>query len=130
MHRSRLEEGQMMRLAAIAAICGCALGSALACGVLADAALPEASPVMIDSFAFGPRDLTVGRGTRVIWTNKDDAPHTVVASAKLFRSHALDTNDSFSFTFDDPGTYAYFCSLHPFMTGTIVVEAAEHNRPR
>ena len=63
-------------------------------------------------------------GTTVTWINADDAPHTVVSSTKLFKSSALDTEDKFSFTFTTPGTYEYFCSLHPHMTGTVVVEAA------
>ena len=57
------------------------------------------------------------------WINDDDTPHTVASSSKLFKSKALDTKDKFSFTFTTPGTYAYFCSLHPHMTGVVVVEA-------
>jgi len=60
----------------------------------------------------------------VTWTNKDDIPHAIAAADKSFRSKALDTDDAYSFTFTTPGTYQYFCSLHPHMTGTIVVEAA------
>ena len=63
-------------------------------------------------------------GTTVTWTNQDDIPHTVASSQQAFRSKALDTDDKFSFTFTTPGSYKYFCSLHPHMTGTIVVEAA------
>ena len=63
-------------------------------------------------------------GTTVTWDNEDDIPHTVASSSKLFRSKVLDTDDKFSFTFTTPGVYEYFCSLHPHMTGTIVVEAA------
>jgi plastocyanin len=58
----------------------------------------------------------------VIWRNEDDIPHMVASSTRLFKSKALDTDDSFSFTFTAPGTYEYFCSLHPRMTGTVVVE--------
>ena len=58
------------------------------------------------------------------WTNKDDIPHTIAAVSKQFKSKALDTGDAYSFTFTTPGAYEYFCSLHPHMTGTIVVEAA------
>ncbi len=78
--------------------------------------------VAIDSFAFSPRELHVAAGTTVTWINRDDTPHTVV-DAPAFRSKALDTGDSFAFTFTTPGEYAYFCSLHPHMTGVIVVEA-------
>jgi Plastocyanin len=75
--------------------------------------------VKIGNFTFGPQDLKVKAGTTVTWTNEDDIPHTVV-SANNFRSRPLDSEDKFSFTFTTPGTYKYFCSLHPHMTGTIV----------
>ena len=76
--------------------------------------------IAIDNFTFAPGDITVPAGTKVTWVNHDDIPHTVVAAGK-FKSGALDTNDDFSHTFDQPGTYEYFCSLHPKMTGKIVV---------
>jgi len=78
--------------------------------------------VEIDNFAFSPGRITVKTGTTVTWLNADDTPHTVAASSKLFKSKALDTDGSFSFTFTTPGMYEYFCSLHPYMTGTVVVE--------
>lgn len=80
--------------------------------------------VKIDNFTFSPDKLTVKAGTTVTWTNEDDIPHTVVATAKAFKSKVLDTNDKFSFTFTTPGSYEYFCSLHPHMKASIVVEAA------
>src|SRR5882757_10716417 len=80
--------------------------------------------VKIDNFTFNPPRLVVKAGTTVTWQNDDDIPHTVVASGKAFRSKTLDTEDKFSFTFTTPGTYEYFCSLHPHMTGAVVVEAA------
>jgi amicyanin len=80
--------------------------------------------VKIDNFTFDPPRLTVKAGTTVTWYNKDDIPHTVVASGKEFRSKTLDTDDKFSFTFTTPGSFEYFCSLHPHMTGKVVVEAA------
>ena len=76
----------------------------------------------IDNFTFVPARLTVKAGTTVTWRNEDDIPHTIASAARLFKSKALDTDDSFSFTFTEPGTYEYFCSLHPRMTATIVVE--------
>ena len=79
--------------------------------------------VKIDNFTFNPQQVTVKVGTTVTWTNDDDIPHLVVSQTPLFKSNALDTNDTFSFTFTTPGSYAYFCSLHPHMTGSIVVEA-------
>ena len=78
--------------------------------------------VKIDNFTFDPPRLTVKAGATVTWINEDDIPHTVVSSAKLFKSRALDTDGKYSFTFTIPGSYEYFCSLHPHMTGTIVVE--------
>ena len=83
----------------------------------------DAAAVKIGNFTFGPQELKVQAGTTVTWTNEDDIPHTVV-SPNNFRSKALDSDGTYSFTFTTPGTYKYFCSLHPHMTGTIVVEAA------
>ncbi len=78
--------------------------------------------VTIDNFSFVPQVLTVKAGTSVTWTNKDDVPHTVVSTVKKFASRVLDTDERFSFTFRDPGTYEYYCSVHPHMTGKIVVQ--------
>ena len=79
--------------------------------------------VTIDNFTFTPALLTVARGTQVVWTNRDDMAHTVVSAASppAFRSHPLDTGDTFAAVFDRPGRFPYFCSLHPHMQGTIVV---------
>jgi plastocyanin len=80
--------------------------------------------VTIDNFAFAPPTLTVAPGTKVTWDNKDEEPHTVTSAdgGKTFKSEALDTDDKFSFTFAAPGTYKYFCSIHPHMVGTIFVK--------
>jgi plastocyanin len=78
--------------------------------------------VAIDNFTFRPQTLTVPVGTKVTWINRDDVPHTVMDTEKRFRSAALDTDDSFSFTFTAPGEYPYYCGIHPHMTGTIVVK--------
>ena len=83
---------------------------------------PATMDVAIDNFAFGPTDLTVAVGTTVTWTNRDDIPHTVVSTDKVFKSKVLDTDEKFSFTFSTPGTYPYFCSIHPKMTGKVVVQ--------
>jgi plastocyanin len=79
--------------------------------------------ITIDNFAFEPETLTVAPGTKVTWVNRDEEPHTVVSADKelRFKSPGLDTNDSFSFVFDKPGTYKYFCSVHTQMVGTVVV---------
>ena len=82
---------------------------------------PAAIEVNIDNFSFSPSELTVAAGTTVTWTNRDDIPHTVVHDSKLFKSKVLDTDEKFSYTFTKPGTYPYFCSVHPKMTGKIVV---------
>jgi plastocyanin len=78
--------------------------------------------VKIDNFSFGPVALTVPAGTTVTWTNRDDIPHTVVSTDGVFKSKALDTDDRFSFVFSKPGTYSYFCSIHPKMTGQVIVQ--------
>ena len=83
---------------------------------------PQTREVKIDNFSFGPGTLTVPVGTTVTWTNRDDIPHTVVSTDKVFKSKVLDTDEKFSFTFSKPGTFEYFCSIHPKMTGKIVVE--------
>lgn len=77
--------------------------------------------VSIDNFAFAPATLTVHRGDTVTWTNHDEEPHTVAAEDGSFRSPGMDANGTFSFTFANPGSYDYLCSIHPVMHGTVVV---------
>ena len=86
----------------------------------ADSAAPPPE-VTIDNFTFGPSEVNVAVGTTVTWTNKDDIPHTVVNTDKTFKSKVLDTDEKFSYTFTKAGSYRYFCSIHPKMTGTVVV---------
>ncbi len=83
---------------------------------------PETTEVKIDNFSFGPATLTVAVGTSVTWTNRDDIPHTVVSTDGAFKSKVLDTDEKFSFTFSKAGTYPYFCSIHPKMTGKVIVQ--------
>jgi len=78
--------------------------------------------VKIDNFSFGPQTVTVPIGTTVTWTNRDDIPHTVVSTDGVFKSKVQDTDEKFSYTFTKAGTYPYFCSVHPKMTGKIVVQ--------
>jgi plastocyanin len=85
-------------------------------------ALAAEIEVKIDNFTFNPQQITVKAGDNVTWVNHDDIPHTVTSKTLLFRSKAMDSDDKFSFTFAKPGSYPYFCSLNPHMTGTIVVE--------
>ena len=103
----------------------------LAAAVLPGSTQTETAPppavtsaqVSIDNFTFTPQTLTVKAGTTVTWTNRDDIPHGIASDTKAFtRSKALDTDDSYSVTFTTPGTFKYFCFIHPHMTGTIIVE--------
>ncbi len=81
-----------------------------------------ANQVVIENFSFAPATLTVKTGTKVTWINRDDVPHTVNENDKRFKSGPMDTDDQFSFTFSAPGTFSYFCALHPKMTGQIIVK--------
>jgi plastocyanin len=101
-----------MVMAAISLVCA---GASAASGAQGDR-------VLIKDFMFTPMALTTKVGGEVTWINQDDEPHTVVSDTGLFRSGALDTGNSYTFKFDKPGTYHVFCSLHPQMTATIVVE--------
>jgi plastocyanin len=85
-----------------------------------EAAAPN--KIEVKDFMFSPTTLTIEAGAQVSWVNKDDEPHTVVSDTGLFRSGALDTDESFSFKFDKPGTYRFTCSIHPRMVGTIIVK--------
>jgi plastocyanin len=78
--------------------------------------------ITIKNFDFMPMDVTVAPGTTVIWKNLDGEPHVVASADGLFRSPALDQNDSFRFTFEKPGTYRYICSIHPNMRATVTVK--------
>jgi len=82
----------------------------------------DPTKIVIKDFNFAPTPLTVKVGSTVTWTNTDDEPHTAVSDTGLFKSGGMDTNESFSFKFDKPGTYHYTCSIHPRMVGTIIVQ--------
>jgi plastocyanin len=89
----------------------------------ADTTTIKQNKIEIKDFAFNPRTLTVKSGEKITWINRDEEPHTVVSVEKQFKkSSALDTDQEFTITAGAPGTYTYFCSVHPKMTGTIVVE--------
>jgi plastocyanin len=92
--------------------------------VAANTGQPTAASVevKIDNFSFGPQTVTVPVGGTVTWTNRDDIPHTVVSTDGVFKSKVRDTDEKFSYTFTKAGTYAYFCSVHPKMTGKIAVQ--------
>jgi plastocyanin len=102
-----------------------ALGAvALGCIALSSIAGTPArdTQVTISGFMFMPMTLVIKAGARVSWTNKDDEPHTIVSDAGLFRSAAIDTDETYTFRFMRPGTYHYTCSIHPRMLGTILVQ--------
>ncbi|MCA1667271.1 MAG: cupredoxin family copper-binding protein [Thermomicrobia bacterium] len=148
--RGRLSRRVLLARAGMLALSTSALTALIACGGTSKAASqPTAMPTMvmptatgaatvqaisvapadpahpqvgIDNFAFGPKSLVVPVGATVLWTNHDDVPHTVTSRDKKFSSPALDTDEHFSFTFTEPGTYAYFCAIHPIMTAEIVVQ--------
>ena len=91
-------------------------------GVAPKAATLQTPQIVVKDFMFQPTTLTVPAGATVTWTNRDDEPHTVRSDTGLFRSTAMDTNESYSFTFAKPGTYHFTCSIHPRMVGTIIVQ--------
>ena len=77
--------------------------------------------VKIDNFIFGPQTVTVPAGTTVTWTNSDDIPHTAVSTYGVFKSKVMVTDEQFSYTFTKSGKYPYYCTIHPKMTGTVIV---------
>jgi plastocyanin len=103
-----------------ALLLGPVIGAMLAFGTVA--AQDATNVITIDNFTFTPKELTVAVGTTVKWVNHDDIPHTVANKDKAFRSQALDTDDSYSFTFISAGTFDYFCGLHPHMVGKVIVK--------
>jgi len=108
----------------VALLLGPVIGAMLAFGTVAaqDATKKDANEITIDNFTFTPKELTVAVGTTVKWLNHDDIPHTIVEKKTTFRSKALDTDDSYSFTFTSAGTFDYFCGLHPHMVGQVIVK--------
>src|SRR5580658_8447517 len=94
----------------------------LAGSAMVKASSPANAAVKIDNFTFGPQTLTVPVGATVTWTNSDDIPHTSVSTEGAFKSKVLDTDEKFSYTFTKAGTYPYYCTIHPKMTGKVVVQ--------
>jgi len=107
------------RLARTSAACLFAACVAMLVPAMAIAADPVA--VSISKFAFTPAEISIAAGTRVVWKNADETPHTLASRDKTFASKALDTDDTFEHTFTDAGDFSYFCTLHPFMTGVVHV---------
>jgi plastocyanin len=112
------------RALVVAMLLGPVIGAMLAFGTVAaqDATKKDANEITIDNFTFTPKELTIAVGTTVKWVNHDDIPHTVVEKKTSFRSKALDTDDSYSFTFASAGEFDYFCGLHPHMVGKVIVK--------
>ena len=109
----------------IAAVAIILIMAASRSGAFGSAGAPPAdgeTAVKIDNFSFTPNTITVSVGSTVRWTNHDDVPHNVMNEDKSIKSKTLDTNDNFSYTFSKPGTYSYYCSIHPRMIGKIVVQ--------
>lgn len=90
------------------------------------AAEPAPRPVIVEirAMTYSPDSLTIPVGTKVTWINRDEAPHTVTDRGRTFASAALDTGESYSYTFKTPGEFAYYCTIHPFMTAKVVVKPA------
>jgi plastocyanin len=118
--RSAAAPFAVSRAVIIAMLAGPIVGAMLATASVA--AQDATNVITIDNFTFTPPELTVAVGTTVKWVNHDDIPHTVANKDKAFRSQALDTDDSFSYTFASAGTFDYFCGLHPHMVGKVIVK--------
>ena len=90
--------------------------------ILAAAAPPSPTvDLNIAKFAYAPKDITIAPGTKIVWTNRDETPHTVISNDKSFASKGLDTDDKFEHTFSSEGDFSYICTVHPFMTGVVHV---------
>jgi plastocyanin len=118
--QSLISQPRSSRAVVVAMLLWPVIGAMLAFGTVA--AQDATNVITIDNFTFTPKELTVAVGTTVKWVNHDDIPHTVVEKKTSFRSKALDTDDSYSFTFASAGTFDYFCGLHPHMVGKVIVK--------
>jgi plastocyanin len=115
--------GLVIGAVGVSAVLATAVPQLTAAGEAVVAAATNTATVNIDNFAFGPATLTVTAGTTVTWKNEDDSPHRIGDKNGTFKSAALDTDDTFSHTFAVPGEYAYICTIHPYMAGTIIVKS-------
>lgn len=112
----------MNRMTIWVMVCSLVLWAAVAAAGARTGRGPKAEEqVKIGNFSFIPETVTVSPGATVTWVNEDDVPHTVVSTAKKFSSRVLDTDDKYARTFADPGTYEYYCSVHPHMKGKVIV---------
>ena len=119
------------RLTALALALGLAAGLAARLSNAVAAAEPAVRTVAIEKFAYAPKEINVEPGTKVRWTNRDETPHTVTSQAakKVFASAAMDTDDKYEFTFASEGDFAYFCTVHPMMTGVVHVRRGAAKAP-
>ena len=108
----------LIAMLGFALILAVVLRSATATGQAAPA---QATQITVDNFTFSPEIAEVSVNSTVNWTNKDDVPHVIASTDGMFRSKGLDTDDHYSFKFTKPGTYSYYCSIHPKMTGKVIV---------
>jgi plastocyanin len=115
----------LQRQFVVASVAAALLGCVGGAGAQQQVAATGPAQISIDNFNFSPSTLTIAAGTKVTWVNNDEEPHTVVnvdQPTRVFRSGGLDSGDTYSFVFDKPGTYDYICSIHPHMSGKIVVK--------
>jgi plastocyanin len=97
------------------------LGAVIQTSASVAGVVPATLSIDISKFAFAPKEVTVAPGTRIIWTNRDESPHTVTSQGRTFASRGLDTDDTFEYTFNREGDFDYYCTVHPFMTGVVHV---------
>jgi plastocyanin len=121
--------GLMLGAAGVTALLAPVLPELTAAGEAVVAAAASPATIKIDNFAFAPATLTVAAGTTVTWKNEDDSPHRVGDKNGTFKSAALDTDETFSYTFASPGEYAYICTIHPYMVGKIIARPAAKVSP-
>jgi len=109
-----------LRACAVIALTPCA--AMVIPAILATAACPApTAEVRIAKFEYGPKEITIAPGTKVVWTNADETPHTVTSNDRSFASKGLDTDDKFEHVFSQEGDFGYICTVHPFMTGVVHV---------
>ncbi|HUN40221.1 MAG TPA: cupredoxin family copper-binding protein [Acetobacteraceae bacterium] len=118
-----LTPGRLARRTVLRRAAGAGMGALVAAMAVRASHADDGSKVTVDNFTFVPPVLHVKVGTTVTWTNHDDIPHSIVCPALNLHSHAMDTDDSFSYTFKQAGTFSYMCGLHPFMHGQVDVTA-------
>jgi plastocyanin len=113
----------IVRLFRARAILALVLCTAFVMPAILVAAAPSSPTVDLNiaKFAYAPKDITIAPGTKIVWTNRDETPHTVTSNDKTFASKGLDTDDKFEHTFSSEGDFGYICTVHPFMTGVVHV---------